>query len=144
MAARRLILVMLVLLVLSSAVAALIPVDRGEPGDTTSTTSTATTTAPPSGKLVTARISADRKDAKRVIANRGDQLRLTVSSSKPGDVEIVALGVFENVDRFLPAVIDLLLFDQGRYPVRLIPPAATTGEGRKIGVVVVRGEGGGG
>ena len=137
MAARRLILVMLVLLVLSSAVAALIPVDRAERDETTTE---ATTTPPPepSGELVEARINGDSQKAKRIPVRKGDQLSLTVSASRAGAVEIEALGVFEDVDRFLPAVIDLLPVDLGTYPVRLLPDAEP-GTGRVIGQIVVRG-----
>ncbi len=138
MAARRLILVMLVLLVLSSAVAALIPIDRGELTD--ETTSTTTTTAPPapSGKLVKASIRADAAEPQRIRLHKGDQLDLKIFSSKPGSAEIVALGVFEQLDRLDPAVVDLLLLDQGTYPVRFLPAQAATG-GRVIGQLVVRG-----
>ena len=137
MAARRLILVMLVLLVLSSAVAALIPVDRAERDETT-TQATTTPQPEPSGELVEARINGDSVNPKRIPVPKGDQLTLTVSASRPGAVEIEALGVFEDVDRFLPAVIDLLPFDRGTYPVRLLPDAEP-GTGRVIGRIVVRG-----
>jgi hypothetical protein len=137
MAARRLILVMLVLLVLSSAVAALIPVDRAERDETT--TQTSTTTQPvPAGELVEARISGDSAKPKRILVHKGDQLSLTVSASSPAAVEIEALGVFDDVDRFLPAVIDLLPVDRGTYPVRLLPDTEP-GTGRVIGRIVVRG-----
>jgi hypothetical protein len=138
MAARRLILVMLVLLVLSSAVAALIPVDRTEVTDETTSTTSTTPRPAPSGELVTATIRADAAKPKRIPARKGDQLELKLTSSKPGSVEVVALGVFEEVDRLDPARVDLLLFDQGTYPVRFLPPQATTG-GRVIGRIVVGG-----
>jgi hypothetical protein len=141
MAARRLILVMLVLLVLSSAVAALIPVDRAERDDTTTETRTTQRPPTPTGELVTARIDANAREAKRIRAHTGDQLELTVSASGPGQVEIIALGVFEGVDRLTPASIDLLLFDPGTFPVRLLAPDAGTGAGRVIGRIVVRGAG---
>jgi hypothetical protein len=143
MAARRLILVMLVLLVLSSAVAALIPVERDR-GDETSTTTTATTAAPPpTGTLVHRHVDADRARPGTIRIDRGDQLELTVTSAKPGQVEIIELGVLEDVDRFLPARLDLLPSDQGTYPVRLVPPAPAGSEGRIVARVVVDGRGSG-
>ena len=138
MAARRLILVMLVLLVLSSAVAALIPVERAAREDTT--TSTTTTEAAPleTGDLVHRRVGADSGRPQTIRIDRGDQLELTVTSPKPGQVEIVALGVLEDVDRFLPARLDLLPADQGTYPIRLVPDAPPGDRGRVIGRIVVR------
>ena len=138
MAARRLILVMLVLLVLSSAVAALIPVER-DPVDTTSTTTTRTAQEPPeAGELLQRKINADAAKPATIRIARGDQLEVTVTSSKAGQVEIVELGVFEDVDRFFPARLDLFPVDQGTYPVRLLPDAPPADPGRVIGRIVVR------
>ncbi len=136
MAARRLILVMLVLLVLSSAVAALIPIER-DALDDTSTTATATKEPAPTGKLVRGKIDADRSKARTIRLRAGDQLQLTVTSSKPGQVEILEPGVLETIDPFLPVHIDLLPLDQGAYLVRLIPPQPPTARGRVIGRIVV-------
>ena len=142
MAARRLILVMLVLLVLSSAVAALIPVER-DAVDTTSTTSTTTAREPPeTRKLLERKIDADARKPSTIRMTRGDQLDLTVTSSKAGQVEIVELGVFENVDPDFPARLDLFPVDQGIYPVRLVPDAPAGDRGRVIGRVVVESGGG--
>ncbi len=139
MAARRLILVMLVLLVLSSAVAALIPADRDQLSEDTTEETTTPPARAPTGKLVTATVRVDAGKPQRVRARKGDQLDLKLTSSKPGAVEIVALGVLEDVDRLDPARVDLLLFDQGTYPVRFIPPQAATAAAREVGKIVVRG-----
>jgi hypothetical protein len=136
-AARRLILVMLVLLVLSSAVAALIPVERSARDDA-STASTTTESRKPSGALVTRRINADEAAKPRAIRIApGDQLELTVTSSDPGQVEILVLGVLADVDRFFPAHLDLLPADRGTYPVKLIPPEPAGAPGQVIGRIVV-------
>ena len=135
MAARRLILVMLVLLVLSSAVAALIPVERDALEDTS--TSTTTKATPPTGELVHGRINADRAKPKTIRIAKGDQLDLTVSSSKPGQVEILVFGVLDDVGRFAPAHIDLLPVDRGRYAVRLLPPEPGGRGARVIGRIIV-------
>jgi hypothetical protein len=141
MAARRLILVMLVLLVLSSAVAALIPVER-DPGEETSSSTTTTAQEPPeTGKLLHRKIDADAKQPTTVRMARGDQLDVTVTSSKAGQVEIVELGVFEGVDPSFPARLDLLPADQGVYPVRLVPDEPPADPGRVIARIVVRGGG---
>ena len=145
MAARRLILALLVLLVLSSAAAALIPTERGGVSDT-STTSTTTQAEepppPPTGEALDRRLNADRDRPTTIRMRKGDQLELTVTSSKEGQVEILVLGMLEDVDRFFPARFNLLPVDQGVYPVRLLSPGSAGGEGRLIGRVVVEGRGG--
>ncbi len=141
MAARRLILVMLVLLVLSSAVAALIPVERDAVEETSSSTTTTAQEPAESGELLRRKINADAKKPTTIRLAKGDQLEVTVTSSKPGQVEIAALGVFEGVDEFFPARLDLLPVDQGTYPVRLVPDEPPAETGRVIGRIVVRGGG---
>ena len=140
MAARRLILVMLFLLVLSSAVAALIPVERDALDGSSSSTTTTTAPEPPAtGELVKHRLDAQAKKPETIRIAKGDQLELTVSSTEPGQVEIAALGVLEDVDRFFPAHLDLLPADQGTYPVRLVPDEPAGDLGRVIGRIEVRG-----
>jgi hypothetical protein len=138
MAARRLILVMLVLLVLSSAVAALIPVERDALKDTSSTTTTTVQEPPATGELVRRKIDAGAKEPKAIRLAKGDQLELTVTSAKPGVVEIEALGVFEDVDPDFPARIDVLPADQGSYEVLLVPDAPPGDPGREIARIEVR------
>jgi hypothetical protein len=137
MAARRLILVMLVLLVLSSAVAALIPVERAARDESSTSTTTTAQEPPAAGELVRRRIDADAKEPATIQIAKGDQLELTVTSSKPGQVEIEALGVLEDVDEFFPARLDLLPADRGSYPVHLVPDEPAGDPGRVIGHVVV-------
>lgn len=116
---------MLVLLVLSSIAAALIPVERNSSEESTTTTSTATT-APPSdeGRLIVRRVSADAQKPQTVRMHVGDELRLTVTSPVPNTVEIEEFGDFEYVDPNFPARFDVLPFDEGRFPVRLVDPPA--------------------
>ena len=139
MAARRLILVMLVLLVLSSAVAALIPVDRDPVEETSSSTTTTAQEPAETGEFLERKINADAKRPPTIRMARGDQLEVTVSSSKAGQVEILELGVFDDVDRFFPARLEVFPADQGTYPVRLLPDGPPSGQGRLIGRIVVRG-----
>jgi hypothetical protein len=140
MAARRLILAMLVLLVLSSAVAALIPVERSAVDESSTTTQTTTAEPPEPGDLVRRRVDADRAEPAKIEIHRGDQLELAVTSSAPGQVEILVLGVSQDVDRFSVARFDLLPADRGTYAVRFIPPEPAGDEGRVIARIVVGGE----
>jgi hypothetical protein len=143
MAARRLILVMLVLLVLSSAVAALIPIERDALEGSSSTTSTTVQEPPATGELVRRKVDADAKRPPTIRITRGDQLELTVTSSRPGQIEIVALGVLQDVDRFLPARFDVLPADRGTYSVGFIPPEPPGATGRVIARIAVGQVGGG-
>ena len=60
-----------------------------------------------------------------------------MTSSRPGEVEIAALGVLEPVDGFRPVHIDLLLLERGRYPVRLLAPNPADTRPRVIGTIEV-------
>jgi hypothetical protein len=128
-AARRLLILMLVLLGVSTVAAALVPVDR-ESGDDTMTTST-TTAEPPTGELEAKSIDANAEEPKTVRVQVGDQLQLRVKSRRADEVEIPALDELEDVDPEAPARFDLLLFDKGHFPVRLVERE------RKIGEIVV-------
>ena len=120
-AARRLIIIMLALLVLSSVAAALVPIDREALRDTS--TNAASAPARPTGKLIEAEVDADSDgERQRIELRLGDSLALTVSSRKPGLVEVVGLGLTEDVDPNEPAVFDLRPTERGSYPVRLIAP----------------------
>jgi hypothetical protein len=122
-AARRLILVMLVLLVLSSILAALVPVERDRlRDDSSSSTTTTRAQAPlPSGELVRRTVAAYDPTPERIKLGLGDQLELTVTSSKLADqVEIPAFGELEDVDPDFPARFDLLALEPGSFPVRLV------------------------
>jgi hypothetical protein len=126
-AARRLILVMLVLLVLSSIAAALIPVDRDRLHDQSSTQTTMqpAPTAPPRGELFRRTLPADASRPATLRIAVGDQLALTVTAKHPDMVEIPGFGELENVDPNFPATFDLLAFEPGRFPVRLVEGAGT-------------------
>ena len=121
MAARRLILVMLVLLVLSSILAALVPVERDQPEDDTTSSTTTTTEPLPTGELVRRTIAADDPTPERIELGLGDQLELTVTSSKRADqVEIPFFGELEDVDPNFQARFDLLALEPGKFAVRLV------------------------
>jgi hypothetical protein len=131
-AARRLLILMLVLLGVSTVAAALVPVDRDAGGDDTTITSTSTA-EPPTGKLVEKSIEANAEEPRTIRLHVGDQLQLRVKSPKRADeVEIPALDELEDVDPDADAHFDLLLFEKGRYPVRLVEAK------RKIGTIVVQ------
>jgi hypothetical protein len=123
MAARRLILAMLFLLVLSSIIVALIPIEQPEQNEDSSTTSTTTTsTVSDEGKLIVRGVSTDAPKPAKIRMHVGDELRLTVTSPVANQVEIEALGEYENVDPNFPARFDVFPFDAGRFPVRLLDP----------------------
>ena len=123
---------MLVLLGVSTLAAALVPVDPDALRDESTTTSTSTATRAATGELVPASIGADKRNSQTVRVQVGDQLQLRVESPKRADeVEIPALDQLEDVDPDAPAHFDLLLFDTGRFPVRLVDAD------RQIGTVEV-------
>lgn len=133
MAARRLIAVMLVLLFLSSLAAALAPVGR-EPDEETTTTTTPLTDITETGgeaRLVRGRLDAGSKRPAVVRAGTGDQLQLRVTGRRPGTVELVGLGATEDLDPEAPALFDVLLDSEGRFPVEFLE------SGRRIGTIRV-------
>ena len=76
-----------------------------------------------SGKLIAAEVDADSDaERQRIELRLGDSLALTVTSREPGLVEVVGLGLTEDVDPDEPAVFDLRPDERGSYPVRLIAP----------------------
>lgn len=131
MAARRLVIVMLVLLGASTLAAALVPVpsseeeqaqDEPEPPPKPEST----------GELVRETIHVSGGEGpRRVRISLGDQLQLTVRARRPDEVEIPAFGEVRDVGPGTPAFFDLLPFQPGNYPVRLI------GADRAIARVVV-------
>ena len=117
MAARRLVMVLLVLLVVSTFAATLVP---PPPEDEESTTTSQSTTASDDrGRLVNATVSADAGKVERVRVGPRDELELRVTSKQFNEVEIPRLGEWDEVDRFTPAVFDLIPDGPGTYPVRL-------------------------
>ena len=134
---------MLVLLAISTVAAALVPVEQAS-REETSTTSTRTESPDRAeGKLVPGLIDAGSRKREAVRIRLGDQLELRVTSPRPDQVEIPRLGELEDVDPDAPAHFDLLPFEVGSYPVRLVeadrtigrvevkPPQAANGKSRK-------------
>jgi hypothetical protein len=127
-AARRLIIFMLALLVLSSIAAALVPIERQATRDTTTTAAAAPPA--PTGRSIEAKVDADAGRPKRIAIRLGDSLGLTVSSQSPALVEVVGLGLTDDVDPNAPARFDLRPYERGSYPVRLVGD-------RRIGLIEV-------
>jgi hypothetical protein len=124
MAARRLIIVLLVLMGISTIAAILAPPieDRSSDTDTESTTAAGTEGEPGAGEegstgvLIEQTIGAFGKQA--VLGGVvGDRLALTVTSPRPTNVQVPALGLFEFADRGAPARFDLFLREEARYVV---------------------------
>jgi hypothetical protein len=127
MAARRLIAILLVLLFLSSLAAALAPVEQGTKVVSTSTsTTTAEAPAPPDtegssgARLVSQSVDTSDGRPARVRAKVGDQLRLEVTSRRSGTLELVGLGPAEDVGAQQPAYFDVLLREDGTFPIRFL------------------------
>jgi hypothetical protein len=123
-AARRLIVFMLALLLISSIAAALVPVERSRESESPSAP-----TAPAGdrtrGALVHRTVAADARKPAKIDIRLGDQLVLTVNSRRPDEVEIAGLGELRDVDRDAPAHFDLLPFEPGTYPVRMLEARRT-------------------
>lgn len=139
MAARRLVAVLLVLLFLSSLAAALAPVDP-PPSDT----STSSTTADPAtteaadlagGTLIRQSIDASNRRPPTIQAEVGDQLQLRITSREPGTIEVVEIGATEDVGPDSPAFFDVLLTEDGEFPVRFLDTE------RRVGTIEVAGPG---
>ena len=130
MAARRLILAMIVLLVASSVAAALVPVEQG--ADQSSTETSPPGLPPSGGRLVTKTLRAGAEHPQTIALELGDQLSLTVTSKVPDQVAVPELGELDDVERDAPAHFDLLPFEPGRYPVRLVDAK------KAVGWIVVR------
>jgi hypothetical protein len=131
MAARRLVALMLVLLAVSTLAAALTaPAPEREPRTTEDAGEPRSRNR--SGRLIEGALDASSRRPDTVEVQSGDQLALTVRSPIPGQVEIPAFGLLEDVAPRAPARFDLLLERPGRFEVRL------AGRGRLIGAIVVR------
>jgi hypothetical protein len=132
MAARRLIALLVALLVVSTLAAALTAPGPERESQPTEGASESESGSPEPGRLVEARLNASAKHPSHVEAQRGDQVALTVRSASPGQVEIPAFGLLEDVGPGAPARFDLLPQRTGSFDVRL------AGSGRPIGRLVVR------
>lgn len=127
MAARRLLIVMLILLGLSTLAAALVPTrpvkDEGT-GSTTASETTTETGAPdtvPKGEpLGVPPIRVGDGQIKVVPIHVGDQLELTLISSRSDELEIPALGLVEAVGPNLPARFDIFAREVGDYGIRYV------------------------
>ena len=125
MAARRLLIIMVVLLTISTLAAALVPPPQ-ERGDTTTSTSTSTTTReratkePKGSDLVRAEVPVPQggEAPREVRVQAGDQLALVVTSRQPGEVSIPDFGLIEFAGPGNDASFDLLVEEEGRFPVR--------------------------
>ena len=124
MAARQLIIVLLVLMGISTIAAILAPPieERSSDTDTESTTAAGTEGEPGAGEegstgvLIEQTIGAFGKQA--VLGGVvGDRLALTVTSPRPTNVQVPALGLFEFADRGAPARFDFFLREEARYVV---------------------------
>jgi hypothetical protein len=132
MAARRLLIVMVILLVTSTVAAALVPPPPEPDSTTTTTTSPRTSPVPTGGKLVKMSLDAGARRAESVEVPLGDQLALTVRSSRAGQVAVRGLGLVEDVLPLAPARFDILANRTGRFDVVLLRP-----ERRRLGTIVV-------
>ncbi len=139
MAARRLIAVMLVLLFLSSLAAAFAPVERSSETTSSTTPEPLPDLAKDDGKLLRETIAPAAKRPPTIAARVGDQLQLRVEVDRPATLELVGLGDVEDADPVAPALFDVLLEEEGRFPIRVLqsrrrvgtiqvsPPPAPTG-----------------
>ena len=78
-----------------------------------------TTPAPAAAATPVRQVEATLPDDKIVRARVGDQVTLRVRSRGPDQAEIVGLGVSRPADADLPAEIDFIAPEPGRYPVTL-------------------------
>ena len=134
MAARRLLIVMLILLGISTLAAALAPTPNrsGTAARSTATTTREPPEVPEGGKLVRATIDADARPPETVEVPLGDQLALQVRSRRPGEIEILGLGLIEDVARLAPARFDILARRPGRFELRRVDSR------ERVGVLMVR------
>jgi hypothetical protein len=132
MAARRLVALLVALLVVSTLAAALTAPGPDRESQPTETTSEPESGSPGAGRLIEATLNASTRHPERVEAQRGDQVALTVRSASPGQVEIPAFGLIDDVEPGAPARFNLLPERTGSFDVRL------AGSGRPIGRLVVR------
>ncbi len=120
MAARRLLLAMLVLLAISTLAAALVPPPEEDEGDDAPPPKTGPTRGGGGrGELIEAEIAAfPRRRPEQIEVSPGDQLAITVTSGRPGQVAIPDLGLLRFASPGSPARFDLFLDREGRFEVR--------------------------
>jgi hypothetical protein len=125
MAARRLLIVMVVLLVISSLAAALVPPpeERTTSSSTTgSSPSTQPVPDPAQGERVTHRIDVSSKAPRKLELSVGDQLSLTVTSTRFAEIAIPALGLIDTATQGSPARFDILIDEPGTFAIRRLEP----------------------
>lgn len=115
---------MLVLLAISTLAAALI-----DPPETAEEEAATEPPPPPPsrGELIRKRIDAGVRTPQVIRMRIGDQLALTVTSRRPDEVEIPALGELRFVTPLAPARFDLLARQEGSYAIRLVEAGRTIG-----------------
>jgi hypothetical protein len=70
----------------------------------------------------------DARDRPQVVrVHLGDQLQLAVAAERADQVEVRGLGALGEVDPDTPARFDLLPFERGTYPIRLLDAHRTVG-----------------
>jgi hypothetical protein len=126
------VILMLILLATSTVAAALVPVEQASRDETSTTSTRAERPNQAEGKLLPGLIDAGSREQETIRIRLGDQLELRVISRRADQVEIPGFGELEDVDPDAPAHFDLLPFETGSYPVRLVEA------GRKIGEIEVR------
>jgi hypothetical protein len=133
-AARRLVIVMLVLLAISTLAAALLPPPERQRSTVPPRAQTQRLTHNPNGPkhglLLDARMRVSNPP-KTVRVDRGDQLRLDVSSPSGEGIEIFRLGLVTPATAFAPAEFDLLATEIGTFAVQ------TVESGRLVGRLLV-------
>jgi len=131
-AARRLLIIMLVLLAMSTLAAALAPPQRDDETTSSTTTTSAADNVTTGGELVTAKLDSRAEKPKTIRIPLGDQLALTVTSKRAGQVQIAGLGLVDDVAPLSPARFDVFADHAGRYELRFTEPK------RKLGLLVFR------
>jgi hypothetical protein len=127
MAARRLLIVMLVMLGISTVAAALVPTEPQDEREDEPTTTTSASAREPRGRLLRRTVDARGRRPEVVRVRVGDQLELLVGSRRSDVVEIAGLGELREVDRDAPARFDVLPFERGVHPIRLLEARRTIG-----------------
>jgi hypothetical protein len=85
--------------------------------------------APPAGGL--RQVEARMPGTRSVRARVGDLVSLTITTEEPTDLSIDALGLSASASPQVPAVLEFVASDEGRYPVRVEQTGA------ELGVLVV-------
>ena len=112
---------------------------RDRPSEPPPATAVATPRPGPAEPLELRFDQASRRRTRRLEAGR--PATVIVAVDEPGQVEIKDLGLSAAAEPLTPARFDVLVSDEGRYPVRFTPAASS--EGELVGTLDVRPAGGG-